>query len=331
MTTAYPVPDNEARVLACARCQVKNRVLLRRAFTQPEGLRCGGCQAALLLRDGDRAAALSLKGVDFQHPLDQRSLAALESIPGVTTLLKKAVEVTLERYDRLFHQSSYVRASPQQLAPLHRLFERAAARLGMGEHELPELYLYQGAEVNAYTSGVEKPYVAVSSALCDASDDDEILCVLAHELSHWQSNHVLYKIAARLLSVAAGELLRSTLGLGNLLLVPLQLALLKWDRCSELTADRGMLLASRDPQLALRVLMKLAGASGRFGGALSLDAFMQQALQARKAPEDGVLDRLYTLLQTASRTHPFPLWRAAELHDWACNGDYLPILQRAAG
>ncbi|HRI19031.1 MAG TPA: M48 family metalloprotease, partial [Burkholderiaceae bacterium] len=131
-----------------------------------------------------------------------------------------------------------------------------------------------------------------------------------------------------LFSLAASELARATLGIGDLLLVPLQLALLKWDRCSELTADRGMLLATRDPQMVLRVLMKMAGGNRRLRDELSLERFMEQALRARQAPEEGVLDRVYTLLQTASRTHPFPLWRAAELWQWACRGEYLDILQQ---
>ena len=35
--------------------------------------------------------------------------------------------------------------------------------------------------------------------------DDEIVAVMAHELAHVQSQHVLYKIAARLFSFAAGQ------------------------------------------------------------------------------------------------------------------------------
>ena len=49
--------------------------------------------------------------------------------------------------------------------------------------------------MNAYTGGVERPYVALSTTLCDLMEEDEILAVMAHELSHWQSRHVLYKIA----------------------------------------------------------------------------------------------------------------------------------------
>jgi Zn-dependent protease with chaperone function len=319
---SYPLPEGESRIVSCLRCQGKNRLLLMRALEQPEKLRCGHCQAALLC--GRDAPLRGIAGM-YQHPLDQRSQQALESIPGVSAILRKLVEVTVERYDRLFNQSSYVRVGGTQLPTLARLFERAGSALGLDE--LPELYVYQGADVNAHTGGVQKHYVALSSSLCDVLSEDEVVAIMAHELAHVQSQHVLYKTAARVFSLAATELARATLGLGNLLLMPLQLALLKWDRCSELTADRGMLLATRDPQLVLRVLMKMAGGSQRLLAELDLQRFMEQALRARQAPEEGVLDRIYTLLQTVSRTHPFPLWRAAELWQWACRGEYLDLLQ----
>lgn len=326
MSLPFPLPPDESRILVCRRCQAKNRAQLLRAFQQADKLVCGSCKGALLC--SKEASLNGLVGADYQHPLDQRSLAALEAVPGVATLLKKAVEVTIERYDHLFNQSSFLRVSPGQMPTLLRLFERAAYALGIDD--LPDLFVYQAPEINAYTGGVERRYVALSSALCDAFTDDEIQGVLAHELAHCQSQHVLYKIAARLLTYAAGELAKYTLGLGSLMLLPLQLALFKWDRCSELSADRGMLLAIRDPLLALRVLLKLSGPAGRLAGELSLERFMEQALRARQAPEEGVLDRVYTMLQTISRTHPFPLWRAAELWSWCCEGEYLSLLQRHA-
>ena len=82
--------------------------------------------------------------------------------------------------------------------------------------------------------------------------------------------------------------------------------------------------------IALRVLMKLAGGSLRFGPQLSLDRFMEQALRARRAGEEDVMSRVFTLLQTAWRSHPFPLWRAAELWRWACQGEYINLLQSVA-
>lgn len=322
----FPLPDDASRIVVCHGCQGKNRVLLCRAFEQPEKLRCGRCQLALFV--GRDVPLRGLSGKVYQHPLDAQSLATLESVPGVSTLLRKLVEATVERYDNLFNESSFVRVGGSQLPTLERLFLRAAYALDISD--LPALYVYQGSEANAFTGGVDAPYVAVTSALLDGMTDEEVMAVLAHELAHYQSKHVLYKMAARLLGLAAAELAKVTLGIGNLVMVPLQLALLSWDRCSELTADRGMLLAVRDPAIALRVLMKLAGGSARFVGELSLERFMEQALRARRAGEEDVMSRIFTMLQTAWRSHPFPLWRAAELWRWTTHGEYLNLLQSAA-
>ncbi len=318
----YPLPTSETRILVCTSCEGKNRLPLHRALDQPDKARCGRCGKPLLLTKDE---PLRVTSATIRHPLDQKASEALESVPGVQSLLRKLVEVTSERYDRLFNQSSYIRVTDRQFPHVARQFDKVASRLSL--RELPELYVYGSGEVNAYTSGVEKHYVALSSALCDSLSADELGAVMAHELTHILAEHVLYKTAARLFTFAAGELAKATLGVGQLLLIPLQLALLKWDRCSELTADRGMLLATADPTVSLRVLAKLACGSRRLSEQLLLEEFMQQALAARQAPEENVLDKIYSLMQTASRTHPFPLWRAAELWQWTCRGEYLSILR----
>lgn len=308
------------RVLTCRRCGAGNRVPLARAFAQPAGLRCGRCKAGLLIERSAPLPALTT----YQHPLDRDALAAVQQIPGVDTLLKKLIENTFERFDRLFHQASYIKAGDGQLATLHAGFARSAERLGL--QMLPDLFLYTSPEPNAHCGGVERPFVAISSGLVDLMDDEEVAAVLAHELAHWQCKHVLYKVATRMLVESAAVLASATLGLSNLVLVPIRMGLLKWDRCSELSADRGMLLATRDPLLSMRVLFKLAGGSLRLRHELSIDRFIEQAEKARQAPDEGVLDKVFTVLQTLYRTHPFPLWRAAELWRWACDGEYLSLL-----
>ena len=317
-TAAMSLPEGN-RVLECRRCSSGNRVPLERAFNQPGSLRCGRCKAPLLL---ERTVALP-PGTSYQHPLDRDALAAVQQIPGVDSLLKKLIENTFERFDRLFHQASYIRAGDGQLATLQARFEGAAQRLGL--EVLPDLFLFTSPEPNAHCGGVERPYVAVSSGLVDLMDDDEVGAVLAHELAHWQCKHVLYKIATRMLVESAAALATATLGLSSLVVAPVRMALLKWDRCSELSADRGMLLATRDPVLSMRVLFKLAGGTLRLRHELSIERFLEQAERARQAPDEGVLDKVFTLLQTLYRTHPFPLWRAAELWRWACDGEYLSL------
>lgn len=316
------LPDGN-RVLECRRCGTGNRVPLERAFNQPAGVRCGRCKAALLL---ERGAALRFpEAVPYVHPFDRDALAAVNQVPGVDRFLKGLIQDTYERFDRLFHQASYIKAGDGQLMTLHTRFAEVAHRLGV--ERLPDLYLYTHPEPNAHSGGVEFPYIAISSGLVDMMDDDEVGAVLAHELAHWQCRHVLYKIATRLIVDAAAVLASFTFGLSNAVLVPIRLGLLRWDRCSELSADRGMLLATRDPMLSMRVLFKLAGGSLRLRHELSIERFLEQAERARQVPEEGgVLDKVFTLMQTLYRTHPFPLWRAAELWRWACDGEYLSLI-----
>jgi hypothetical protein len=111
--------------------------------------------------------------------------------------------------------------------------------------------------------------------------------------------------------------------LAGLVLAPIQFALLEWFRKSELSSDRAGLLASQDPRASMRMFLKMAG-----GGDMSqmdLDAFLAQA----KEYEDtgGALDRIFQILNTLDRTHPFNTLRAAELQRWIQAGGYDRVLR----
>jgi hypothetical protein len=106
-------------------------------------------------------------------------------------------------------------------------------------------------------------------------------------------------------------------------LLPIRFALLEWYRKSELSSDRAGLLASQDPTAALRMFLKMAG-----GGDMSqmdLNAFLVQAKEYEET--GGALDRIFQILNTIDRTHPFNTLRAAELQRWIEAGAYDRILR----
>ena len=111
----YPLPASETRILVCTSCDGKNRLPLHRALEQPDKARCGRCGKPLLIA---KESPLRVTGTTIRHPLDQKASEALEAVPGVSTLLRKLVEVTSERYDRLFNQSSYVRVTFAPVFPM---------------------------------------------------------------------------------------------------------------------------------------------------------------------------------------------------------------------
>ncbi|MBM4318424.1 MAG: hypothetical protein FJ125_00325 [Deltaproteobacteria bacterium] len=310
------------RELTCRHCSTRNRVLIGEAVEHPARVRCGRCRQPLFLDDGEPLGGIVARC--YQHELDRQTLAALQKLPGLDALIKWLLKELGERSWKLFNMASAVRCGPGQFARFHELFQEAARRLDV--QPVPELYVVQSPSPNALTSGVDEPFVVATSAMLEMMSEQELLSVFGHELGHIQANHVLYKTLAQVMSNAAAFIAQATLGIGRLVLYPLQLALLKWDRCSELTADRASLLAVRNPDVVVRTAMKLAGGGHHLYGEMSSRAFIQQSRDLAELEKGHVLNQAISLLQNVGRTHPFPVWRTYHLLDWVDRGEYLDIL-----
>ncbi len=314
-----PAPKSE---FPCRHCGARNRIAVSEALEWPERARCGRCREQLFLAPDEPLTAIHAQS--YEHELDRKTLSALQAVPGLDRLLKWLMKELGERSYRLFNMASYVRCGPRQFPKQQALFERACALLAVDP--CPDLYVYQSPLPNAATYGVEEPFVMVSSGLLEMMDEAEVLAVFGHELGHWQANHVLYKTTAQVLATAASFVAQATLGLGRVLVYPLQLALLKWDRCSELTADRAALLVARRPDVLVRVNMKLAGGGHHLQSEMDFGEFVRQSQAFREMEQESLLNQGISLLQTVYRTHPFPVWRTHHLLEWAQHGNYLNIL-----
>ena len=57
----------------------------------------------------------------------------------------------------------------------------------------PELYVIQSPEANAYTLGMDKPFIVITSGLYDLMTHEEMRFVVGHELGHALSGHAVYR------------------------------------------------------------------------------------------------------------------------------------------
>jgi hypothetical protein len=137
---------------------------------------------------------------------------------------------------------------------------------------------------------------------------------------------VLYKSAARVFGSVASTIIQATFGIGSLVVYPVQIALLRWDRASELSSDRAALLVVKNPYTVMRALMKIAGGTRRYAAELGIDGFIEQADSFGKMQDEGPLGRYITIFQSLFRSHPFPIWRTKEIIDWVTTGNYLEVL-----
>lgn len=310
-----------SRVLLCRHCGQRNRVDVPTAVFEPDSVVCGACDGALFV--GKDAPLEGLPPSAYEHPLDRKSLQTLRALPGFSKLMRWMVATVGERSIRLNMLASNLLVSDEQFPELLELLDRAARRLALPRR--PELFLGESPFMNAMTMGVEETLIVVNSAMLDQLSDEEIVCVLGHELGHIHSDHVLYKTMANL--VLTGGVMMS--GVVRLLTWPLNQALLHWNRCSELTADRAGLLASRDLIAALRTEMKLAGGN-RPGTSsrtrIKVGPFIRQARTLTELEETSWSDNVLASMLAIGRSHPLTAWRVMHLLRWVEKGNYLDIL-----
>jgi Zn-dependent protease with chaperone function len=245
-------------------------------------------------------------------------LTALRELRGFDDVVKAFFGMWNERGFRLSFLASGIRVDHRQYPGVYQRFTEAASTLDIPE--LPELYVAQSPWLRAEAIGLDRPFIVLTTACVQQLDDDELRCLLGHELGHVRSGHAVYKTILMILTRWAANL--SWLPVGAIALRAIIAAMLEWWRKAELSADRAGLLAGQDPAAALRLLMKLAG-----GGDLSqIDtaAFLEQA-----AEYDGggdLRDSLHKIRMTAWSTHPVPVARAADLRHWIDSGGYGRVL-----
>jgi hypothetical protein len=264
----------------------------------------------------------------YQHPLDAQTIAALRNTAGLEDLVRLYSKHFPERRSRAKNIADCVRVGANQLPEIHGLFGCCCRRLGVRPE--PELFLTLGeGQRNAFTSGVERPFVTLMSDLVEDLSPAELEFVMGHELGHVRFGHVLYRDLAYHAAALVGAVPVFGGALKFALSAALSQALAAWVRAGEYTADRAGLLACQDLDTALRVLMKLAGVPPSLISRVNPAAFLEQAREYEELDSDWVGWLVNRGLENGM-SHPWPVLRMAELKRWHDGGGYEAILRDAA-
>ncbi|MGM9840658.1 MAG: M48 family metallopeptidase [Candidatus Limisoma sp.] len=258
-----------------------------------------------------------IKPNEYMHPEDAKALRELESIPGFPALVKKVLALGLEKLQYGINMASAIRLSPTQLPEIYNRLPPICEKLGIKE---PEFYLSMDPYPNAWTFGDTKIFVTVTSGLLQLLNDEEIDAVIAHECGHIACRHVLYHSLARYILSGADNL-----GVLGLLSIPIQLAILYWERKSELTCDRaGSLVTS--PEVVASTMARLSGGPIEITEQIDLEEWARQADQYDAIRNDGLWNKTLQIYAIAQQNHPFAAVRVREILKWGKSEQYQRLM-----
>lgn len=249
----------------------------------------------------------------YEHPADRAATAALKAVPMLDTVVRRLVEFSYERALRQTYLGNSIKVSDRQLPELWSSYQGVHRILDMPDDY--DVYVSSALDWNALTIGSRAPMIVMASNLLQRLGPGEQRAVLAHEMGHILSDHVLYITALNILLAAAGG---TGLPLVGLPVRAIRAVLLEWRRAAELSCDRAATLAVRDPQIVCRSLMVMAG--GMPADRLDLDAFMAQAMEY-EAWEDSH-DRIRRFFNELNATHSYAVRRVSEVMRWVRSGEY---------
>ena len=254
------------------------------------------------------ADARAREGSAYAYGGDLKVRATLDRIRPVTLAVEAAVRLwqTVERSRML---GTAVKVTGKQFPRVFKLVETCADTLRI---PLPTVYVSPNiGSLNAHTFGTaDDPCIVVNAALIDHLSESEMLDVLGHECGHIQNNHVVYMTTLHFLKHAANMFLRWSVK-------PAVLALNAWARRAEITCDRAALICTRDLDVSIACLVKLALGSRKLYSDINVEEYLRQLEETSRSV--GRFDELM-------HTHPYLPKRVAALRLFAETAYYKSVV-----
>ena len=259
----------------------------------------------------------------YMHDLDVKALDALNMFPRFVKLQEAFIANVDEKAAKIEFLSAAIRLSDNQIPETYKLLPPICEKLGI---DVPDLYMVQSRnkrDLNAFTGGVTTPFVCLTSELIKQLPPQMVASVIAHECGHIACKHCMYHaLAANLANGIEASPLSKIPAIKKHLSNALVTALLFWDRCSELSADRAAVLCDGDADVMIGTLLKLHG----FGEEINRDEFIKQALDLRDFVNSSKANQMMEQMIVQWDSHPLLATRAYECYDWAQTDRFKGIL-----
>lgn len=266
------------------------------------------------------AHLLKIIPVSYLHPEDKAALDNLTAIPLFPTCVKAFMKVVTEKMLYGMNMAQKIRLGPNQLPEIHKYLSPVCETLGIQE---PEMYLEMNPLPNAYTFGDTQVFLTVTSGLIEHLEEEEIKTVIAHECGHIACRHMLYHTMATMILLYGVKIFGTLAAVA----MPVWLALLYWQRRSELSADRAAAVVMNGASPVVDTMIRLAGGPKSITGNVNVAEYIKQADVYDRLLEESQWQMLLQGIAVMEQNHPFLAVRTREILKWCDTEQFQRILQ----
>ena len=247
-----------------------------------------------------------MKATDIMHPEDMKALQMLQTIPFIDKVCRKVMGIGYESIFRGENLANMVKATDRCMPRVYLLMKNTAERIGI---DVPEVYVYNDPEMNAFTYGENNPFICISSSCIEKLDDDELMCLMAHECGHILCKHTLYQSVVNVIW-ELGERMKL---ISYSLTGPIYLALQYWSRRSELSADRCATVVAGE-KVFQRMITKFTSGLSDIGD--DCYQLVRQADEYHKYENRSWWNKVQQNCRMAFYSHPQLVNRVYEVNRW---------------
>ena len=257
------------------------------------------------------------------HELDKKAFEALNRFPKLVKLQEAYLANYDEKRAKIQFLSTGIRLSQRQKPEVYDLLPSICNKLGIN---IPDLYMVQSRDkkdLNAFTCGAREPIVCVTSELIKQCTPEMVSTVIAHECGHIACKHVLYHaIASSFYQGFENSPLYDIPIIRKYISPALIRAILFWDRCSELSADRAAVLCDGGSEKTIDMLLKIHG----FEDDINREEFIKQSLDLKDFVNQSDVNKTMDMMINQWNSHPLLATRAYECYEWANSDQFKGII-----
>ena len=257
---------------------------------------------------------MAIDHTPFIHPEDSAALEKLKAVPLLDTVVRQYMMSPVESMLRDMNMASRIRVGPNQMPELHAVLTDVCRKLDM---PVPRFFLEMNPDPDAYTGGVNEPFIILTTSAVELLPPDELVAVIAHQCGHILCNHQLYHTLFDVMQMGRGVF--SVLRVGGVT-TTLKWALASWVRGSDLSADRVAVHVVDDVDVVARAILRLSGVGAGVLAKVDVAQLVLQEEEYRASVESSKAGSLVQGVAVRDLERLYPAARVTELVRWRSGG-----------